>query len=240
MGCLISLHVLNRRPDLFHSVLFGAGAIAPSFTLTEDLSLPGGTNMIVRNSTMFNPAQHLSNPGPTHMLMAYPGERAKFGKKHLTMLRDAVGKPCEDVDLNKLETWKRLQMGMYHPKSGVAVTPAKEAWFRSVLDRCRAFREGLIPAHPAAAYPPVAVLRSDGQPTKFGFALDADGHVDFDQPMMLAGDGRVVAEDAVPPEGVPVVKVVTNKEDHSVVLNDLQAVDELLGCLLAEVEKKKV
>lgn len=242
MGCLITLHVLNRRPDLFHSVLFGAGAMAPSFTLTEDMSLRGGVNTIVRNTTMFTPAQHLTNPGATHMMIAYPGERTKFGKEHTTMIRTvAGGKPYNDTeyDLNKLDTWKELQIGMYHPNSGVTLTPAKETWFQSVLNKCYTFRKGLIPTKPEEEYPPVAVLHSDGLPTKFGFHLDSNGHVDFDKPIMLPGDGRVMVEDSVPPKGVPVVKVITNKEEHTVVLNDLEAVDELLGCLMEEAEKKK-
>lgn len=240
MGCLITLHVLNRRPELFHSVLFGAGAMSPNFSLTEDLSIIGGMNAIVNNATMFNPSQHLTNPGPTHMLIAYPGERTKYGNEHTTMLYDATGKDYKDFDLNKLDTWKKLKIGMYHPKSGVTITPAKETWFQSILTKCLAFRKGLIPTKPESEYPPVAVLHSDGLPTKFGFYLNANGHVDFDKVKTLPGDGRVMVEDSMPPKGLRIVKVITNKEEHSVVLNDLKSVDELIDCLMMEAGRRAI
>eukprot|EP00956_Cyclotella_meneghiniana_P001816 scaffold1997_cov79-Cyclotella_meneghiniana.AAC.1 len=237
MGCLITLHVLNRRPDLFHSVLFGAGALAPNFSLLEDYSIIGGVNTIIRNNAMFTPSQHLTNPGPTHMLIAYPGEREAYGRKETNMLFDASGQPVE-YDLNKLETWAKLKIGMYHPNSGVQVTAAKEAWFRSVLNKCLAFRKGLIPSKPSSAFPPVAVLRSDGFPSKFGFHIDTDGHVDFSKANMMPGDGRVIAEDSLPPNGIPLVKIITNKEEHSAVLNDLKSVDNLLDVLVVEATQK--
>lgn len=240
MGCLITLHLLNRRPELFHSVLFGAGAMAPNISLLEDLSVIGGMNTIMNNKQIFNPGQHLSNPGPIHMLQAYPGERARYGSDHTTLLYDALGKPVE-FDLTSLEGWRKRQMGIYHPNSGVDVTPAKEEWLRSCLDNCLKFRRGLIPTKSESAYPPVAVLNSDGLPSKFALHLDTNGKLDLGkEAQMRLGDGRVVAEDSVPPKGIPVVKKITNKEEHSVVLNDLAAVDELLDALFAAKKLSRV
>ena len=110
MGCLIALHVLNRNPELFHSVLFGAGALSPNFSLMEDMSYVGGENKIGLNDKMFNPSQHLKNPGPLHMLTAYPDERKLFGKEHVVMLEDTVGNPV-DIDLRSIDFWKKYQLG---------------------------------------------------------------------------------------------------------------------------------
>ena len=212
--------------------------MSPNFSLTEDYSIIGGVNTIIRNKTMFTPSQHLTNPGAAHMLIAYPGEREAYGREHTCMLFDADGRPAE-YNLNKLETWSQLQIGMYHLNSGVRVTPAKEAWFQSVLDKCLAFRKELIPSRPSSGFPPVAVLRSDGFPSKFGFRLDADGRVDFSEAnTLLPGDGRVIAEDSLPPRGIPVAKIITNKEEHSAVLNDLKSVDELLDVLVIEATQR--
>lgn len=232
MGCLVTLHVLNRNPGLFHSVLFGAGAMGPNFSLMEDFSLVGNMNKIVMNNKMFTPSQQLTNPGAHHMLIAKPEERLQFGKKHTVVLSDATGKPV-DVDVGSIEFWRRHKFGMYHPSSGVEVTPAKERWLESVLERCSKFRKALIPKHPASEYPPVAVLNSDGFPTNFKLNLDKDGHVHFDAISTLPGDGRVVYEDSLPPKGIPVSKTITNKRDHSEVLNDVEAVDTLLAHLLS-------
>ncbi|KAL9191569.1 hypothetical protein ACHAXT_001275 [Thalassiosira profunda] len=237
MGCLITLHVLNRRPDLFHSVLFGAGAMSPNLSLTEDYSIVGGPNAIAMSKNMFTPSQHLTNPGAFHMLIAYPGEREKYGKENIVLLYDALGKPAE-FDLHSLGTWKRLGIGMYHPESGVEVTETKEEWLQSVLDRCLAFRKGLIPSRPESEYPPVAVLNSDGLPTNFAFHLDGNGKVDFSNVDTLPGDGRVMYEDSLPPDGVPVVRKITNKEEHTVVLNDIEAVDALIECLFEAARRE--
>lgn len=121
---------------------------------------------------------------------------------------------------------------MYHPLSGIEVTPAKEKWLESVLKKCFKFREALVPKFSPLDYPPVAILNSDGLPTKFKFNLDNNGHIDFENISTLPGDGRVMYEDTVPPKGIPVCMKITNKREHSDVLNDLEAVDKLLAHLL--------
>jgi len=233
MGCLVTLHVLNRAPTLFHSVLFGAGAMSPAYAPLEDFSVAGNANnKILRNDTMFTPAQHLTNTGAVHMLAALPNERARCGKEHTVLLEDAAGKPV-DLDLTALDTWKKHGLGMYHPASGVTVTPDKETWLTSVLERCHAYRTALLPQHSPDTYPPLAVLNSDGVPTSFKFHLDADGQIDFEHISTLPGDGRIVCEDACPPEGYPLVMKLTNQRAHLDVLNDVESVDKLLACLLS-------
>jgi pimeloyl-ACP methyl ester carboxylesterase len=232
MGCLIALHVLNRNPELFHSVLFGAGAISPTFSLMEEISFFGGLNKVGLNDKMFNPSQHLTNPGPFHMLTAYPDERKLFGKEHVVMLEDAAGNPV-DVDLRSIDFWKKHQLGMYHPSSGVEITTAKEEWLGSILQRCHKFRSALVPKFPESQYPPVAVLNSDGLDTKFKFVLDNNGYFSGSNVAMLPGDGRVIYEDSLPPKGIPVSMKITNKREHIDVLNDLEAVDKLIAHLIS-------
>lgn len=233
MGCCITLHCMNRRPDLFHSVLFGAGAMSPMVSILEDWSITGGVNSIVNNAEYFYPAQQLTNPSSLHFLQMFDNEREAFGKENLTVLHDAQGRAVPATSFHRLETWKKLQIGMYHPKSGFSVTPDKEVWLQSVLDKCRDFRQGLIPdVTTRLKLPPCAVLNSDGLPTKFSFGMSPQGALDFDAFKTLPGDGRIVYEDSFPPASVPLVMQITNKCEHSQVLNDLPSVKTLLDALL--------
>ena len=45
--------------------------MSPSLCVSEDYSIMGGVNMIIRNNAMFTPSQHLTNPGPTQMTDVY-------------------------------------------------------------------------------------------------------------------------------------------------------------------------
>jgi len=233
MGCCITLHCMNRRPDLFHSLLFGAGAMSPMISILEDWSTIGGINTIVNNANYFYPAQQLTNPSSLHFLQLFDNERETFGKEHRNILLDAQGLVVTATRFHRLDTWKRLQIGMYHPKSGVTVTPEKEVWFQSLLDKSREFRRGLVPsATTRPKLPPCAVLNSNGHPTKCSFCLSIDGTLDLNAYLTLPGDGRISYEDSLPPASVPLVMIITNQSEHSQVLNDLPNVETLLEALL--------
>lgn len=242
MGCLVALSVLNRRPGIFHSVLLGAGAMSPNASGVKDLSLLGENNTIVRNSTMFTPRINLSNPSVLHFL-AYPGERELYGKPTTVLFWDEEGLPVDGVDLHDVKTWKQHKIGVYHSESGVdAVDEATEAWLGAVLEKVHNFRRGLLPKNSGldpGDCPPVAVLRGDHCATEFGYVVRQDGLDLREGIRYLRGDGKVTLEDALPPEDVPVCKVVTNGREHSDVLNDLVNVDALLNLLISERDGKK-
>lgn len=236
MGGIISLSLLNRRPELFHSVLFGAAAYGRSMAILEDVSLPRRQNAIGR-SKMFTPETQLTMPSAWNM-MASTGQQTLWGEKAPILLSDQDGNPIK-FDLHELETWKRLKLGMYHPESGVKVDKNKEKWFQSVLAKCLAFRKTLTPhtSNGKDYYPPVAVIRGNHMETNLAFVMGKNGLVDFDNAITQPGDGRITLENALPPKGIPVVKVITNDRDHSNVLNDLEGVNELLSLLIEEREQ---
>jgi pimeloyl-ACP methyl ester carboxylesterase len=239
MGCLITLSVLNKRPQIYHSILFAAAAFSPVVSILKDFSLVGGMNVVVRNSTMFTPKVHLSNTAPFYFL-PYPMERERWGKPHVITFWDESKTTLDQYDLHKVDTWKRLKIGMYHPESGVEYTPAHDAWLQTVLNRVRTYREGLIPTNSglkSSDCPPVCVLRSDYADTEFGY-MCSNGQIDLKNNItFLRGDGRVTLEDSMPPTGIPVSKVVTNDREHSQVLNDIESVSLLLDHLIAEKKK---
>jgi pimeloyl-ACP methyl ester carboxylesterase len=241
MGCLVTLSVLNKHPELFHSILFGAAAFSPNVSILKDFSLLGGKNSVVKNTTMFTPKINVSNPAPFYFL-ACPGERQLWGKPNVNVLRDWSNESIQH-DLHDAGTWKRLRCGIYHPDSEVEDPHLLESWLQSVLDRARSFRQGLIPANSglhASNCPPITVLRGDHEDTEFGYlcmpdGIDMKGNIKY-----LRGDGRITLEDALPPKGIPVLKVVTNDRDHSQVLNDVENVDLLLALMLREKKQKHV
>ena len=249
MGCLITLHVLNHNPDIFHSILFGAGAMSPNASVAKDYSLVGEKNKIARNTTMFSPKINLSNPAALHF-MAYPGERELYGKPTTALFRDGDNNNSLDLDLHNIDTWKQYKIGIYHPESGVdVVTKKMETWFQSVLDKAHNFRLGLLPKNTglkASDCPPISVLRGDHSETEFSYTVrhsskstarndGGSSYVDLKEGIgYLRGDGRVTLEDTVPPTDIPVCKIVTNAREHSEVLNDLENVDMLLNLLITE------
>jgi len=242
MGCLITLNVLNHNPHIFHSILFGAGAMSPNASVAKDYSLIGEKNTIVKNTTMFSPKINLTNPAALHF-MAYPGERALYGKPNTALFRDGDNDSPLDLDLHNISTWKQYKIGIYHPDSGVEVVTEKmETWFQSVLDKAHNFRLGLLPKNTglkASDCPPISVLRGDHCDTEFSYIVRNNGSsgtsLDLKEGIgHLRGDGRVTLEDTVPPIDIPVCKIVTNAREHSEVLNDLENVDMLLNLLIAE------
>lgn len=239
MGSLVTLNVLNHNPHIFHSILLGAGAIAPNAAVIKDYSLLGEKNTIVRNETMFTPKINLTNPAALHFI-AYPGERELWGKPDTVLFRDDDA-PL-DLDLHNIRTWKKYKIGIYHPDSGVdTVTEKMESWFQSVLDKAYNFRRGLLPQNTglkASDCPPIAVLRGDHCDTEFSYnvrRMDGNSSLDLKEGIgHIRGDGRVTLQDTVPPKDIPVCKIVTNAREHSEVLNDLENVDMLLNLLISE------
>lgn len=249
MGCLITLHVLNHNPHLFHSILFGAGAMAPNAAIIKDYSLLGEKNTIVLNKTMFTPKINFTNPSALHFI-AYPGERQLCDKPDKFLFfrdgnNDNNSTPLE-LDLHNIRTWKEHKIGIYHPDSGVdTVTKKMETWFQSVLEKAYNFRLGLLPQNSglkASDCPPIAVLRGDHCNTEFSYAvrrssksIDKGSYLDLKEGIgHLRGDGRIKLQDAVPPKDIPVCKIVTNAREHTEVLNDLENVDMLLNLLISE------
>jgi len=248
MGCLITLHVLNPNPHIFHSVLFGAGAMSPNAAVIKDYSLLGEKNTMVLNKTMFTPKINLTNPAGIHFI-AYPGERELYGNPDTVLFfcdgNDNDNTPLE-LDLHKIHTWKEHKIGMYHPDSGVdTVTSKMESWFQSVLEKAYNFRLGLLPQNSglkASDCPPIAVLRGDHCDTEFSYnvrrsskSIDKGSYLDLKEGIgHLRGDGRVTLQDTLPPKGIPVCKIVTNAREHTEVLNDLENVDTLLNLLISE------
>ena len=242
MGGLITFPVINRRPELFHSVLFAAAALGGGVSFLRDLAEPGhGNAMGPVNDGMFTPERWASWPS-VWSFFNIDGEREAQGKSESSWapLTEADGTTPVPCDFHNLEDWKRLKLGPYGPDSGISeVTPEMEAFLQGTLTRAKAYRQKLV-HNPAITYPPIAVLRSDAVPTITKLTrLVPDASFDYKGAITSPGDGRITLEDTLPPRGVPVTGIVTNHADHSGILSEFEDVKALLGKLLAEANERK-
>ena len=88
--------------------------------------------------------------------------QARFGS---AALKEASGATIV-ADLHDIETYRRLRIGPYHPRSGVPLPLSEEdeAFFSETLRRARAYRE-LMTYDPSTEYPPMAVVAASNAPT---------------------------------------------------------------------------
>jgi len=171
------------------------------------------------NSTMVTPRHWVGWPSP-HYFWPLVGQLNSTGGPHLAEA-DGTPVPC---DFHSLEDWKRLGLGPYHQRSGVSadfMDATADAFLGETLARAQEYRK-LMVCQPGMQYPPIAVLRSDAVETVTGYRRPiGGGPFDFDSFTSTPGDGRVPLQATLPPEGVPVLRVLTNRLDHAEVLNDL-------------------
>ena len=62
-GALVTFPLLNRRPELVHSILFAAGALDQGMLLCQDMSTTGGRNTLSPfQKHMITPSTWVTNP----------------------------------------------------------------------------------------------------------------------------------------------------------------------------------
>lgn len=135
-------------------------------------------------------------------------------------------------DYHTIEDWEKLQLGPFHPESGVDMTAERRTFFSETLKRCKEYRK-LMVCNPNIRYPPITVLRSARLPTATEY-LRAQPELPFDftPSKVKEGDGRITVTQATPPPGVPILAISTNHKTHSTILSDLPAVHSLLNAML--------
>ena len=232
MGSLVVVPVLNRRPELFHSVLFVAGAMGSGIGFLPDLSLHQCSgNYTGLNKTLLGPGVWCSCPSPFHFFPLKEDTASDGGPS----LVNADGTAVE-VDFHSVADWKRLQLGPWHPESGCRVTPAMEEFIATTLGRARGYRKSLV-CNPQVAYPPLCALVGDAQPTPLAWSRPGPGQpFNLQRPVRTGtGDGRVIVGDGLPPQGIP-CEVTVTRMGHLEVLNDTTTVQALLESLLLKAQ----
>jgi len=220
MGGYITLVLLNRRPDLFHSVIF-AGTPFRSIEYLEYLHL--GSPIIL--NTKIKAPRVMASFGSIYSFFSLDGQ-GLFDEKH---------NPIQ-VDWFNVEDWKKNKFGVYN------LEPAPDAQFdkflATTLAKAKEFKS-LVTARKDITYPPIACITCKIHPTKGDILRNgpyAKHGYDF-QSVRVEGDGTVAYPYMIPPEGIPFKEYPTHFQ-HSDMLNDPALVKDILSELLKQAATK--
>lgn len=212
MGGLITLAVLNERPDLFDRIVFAGVPFRGGVGFLSDLT--------VGEATGFND-EILGRD----VLATCPSVFTLFPLAHESVV-DAGQKPVA-VNFYEAEDWKRFRLGPYAEKT----PPETYAIFlRETLSRGKAFRQRLTPKS-GAVLPPILIVTSKAHKTLVKVQLGgpkSENGVDFESMAKADGDGRVAYDTSLPPSEIVPVRIMTTLNDHSELLND----PEVIGAVL--------
>lgn len=214
MGGLITLAVLNRRPDLFSSVIFAGVPFAGGIGFLEDMHA-GTANGL--NSTILRPA----------VLWTFPSIYAFQPLVAKGVVTDADGTELT-ADFYDVETWCRLHLG---PCTSGSLDGPWRPFVEESLGRAKRLRT-ILTEVPTANLPPVVVLAGKGQPTLVKAIQNGPESVDgwdFQSAAKVPGDGRVAFDHAKPPAELP-YRLIETQREHTEMLMDpamLEAVKAL-------------
>jgi pimeloyl-ACP methyl ester carboxylesterase len=245
-GALVTFPVLNRRPELFHSVLFAAGALRGGVGFIRDLSIKGLGNKMAFNSTMMTP-KHWIGWTSGYYFMPTLDELAAEGRPHLV---EADGVTPVAMNFHDVSFWEQNQLGPFDPRSGCRQymdgDPANKLFFEETLKRCLEYKQ-LMKCDASVTYPPLAVLASDSvtDTTTTWRRPSPESPFAFDDkafpPLTSPGDGRICLNGScMPPDGVPVLRKVVSHESHTGVATDVANIGPLLDALIQEAQSRGV
>lgn len=217
MGGLVTLALLNARPELFASVTF-AGTPFPG-GVGFLLDLHAGTR------TGFNPWI----VGPA-VLATFPSVYSLFPDGGESPLLEADGRSPISVDLFAAADWRRLGLGLFaaSPPGG---PDAFEAFLSRALARAREFRRRLADPAPGVArtWPPTLAVLSRAHPTLDRVVRGGPRSVrgwDFETAPREPGDGRVAARNALPPARLA-ARIEETSREHVDLLNDPAVIEAI-------------
>jgi len=204
MGGLITLAVLNKCPEVFHSVLF-AGVPFSGGGILFDLQVGEPTG---RNHKILAPSVVYTFPS---YYCFFPCLETQKKSKPFIVEKD--GTPIL-IDFFNVEDWKKYQLGIW---AHGEVTPEQEEHVKHVLADAEKFRHLIDKANLNIKYPPIAVLISEAHPTLEVVIKDGPQSLcgyDFASAPKAPGDGRVPFENAIPPPGISFKLYKTKKRAY--------------------------
>ncbi len=195
-GGLVSWVVVSRHPEWFENVYFAGVPFAGGVGFLPDLATgtPNGLN------------HRILRP---EVVGTFPSVFTFF---------DLQGRGLAGADFFSPATWKQEGWGIYHSPIPAADTERVERFMKSMLARAAKFRALLVKG--TKPYPPLHVIRSRTTPTLKEILRKQGGReLDFEGAPKCAGDGRVCADDALPPGGAPAT-IHEVPAEHAELLND--------------------
>lgn len=214
MGGLITFVALNRRPELFQSVLLAGVPFGGSISFLEDVHA-GTSNGF--NSSILSPQVFFTFVSPYALFPADPKDSG---------LVEPNGPPIVH-DWYSPDDWARQKLGIFASNN---VSQEQREHLRKALDRVRRFRSEIV-YKDAFHYPPIAVLASPSAPTVVSAIRNGPHAVkgwDFAGAPKKSGDNRVEFTRAIPPAGVP-HQVFKSSRGHEDLLSDTKQVESILG-----------
>jgi pimeloyl-ACP methyl ester carboxylesterase len=211
MGGLITLALLNERPELFESVVFAGVPFAGGIGFLKDLHAGESVGL---NRKILSP----------DVLFTFPSVFALFPLGGQGLVAEN-GKPVA-MDFFSAPKWAENRLSVFSEKT----PPTALSFLEKALAHARKFRLQLIARK--QKYPPIFVVASHVQQTLQTVIRDGPQSVrgwDFETAPKVPGDGRVALKDAMPPQGIP-FQLISSEAEHSELLNDphvIQAVREL-------------
>ena len=154
-GALLSWPVLNRRPELFHSLLLIAPAFTGNVGFMPDVSTTGDENNAVAFNKSMQTPEHWLGWASHFFFLPLATQKMAEGRPQFA---EADGTPVE-LDLHNLQHWKENLLGPYHPDSGVTVSADDERFMEQTLAQAREYR-GRIRRDESVEYPPIGLLVS--------------------------------------------------------------------------------
>lgn len=218
MGGMLTLSVLNRRPELFDRVVFAGvpfrGGIGYLSNMHTGLQI-GANGSLLSAEVLF---------GHPSVYSFYP---SGLPFENTDVARDKDGKLTQ-LDFYNAETWREHGFGVFHAQSAKWRGDAdnRMSFLTRALSEGRKFREAMQPRRKADAYPPVLVVASNSRPTEAYIQPVAPSVKTGDRWAVpkagtLPGDGSVLYRDMLPPEPIA-HDVALSDYSHPALLNDPQ------------------
>ncbi|HNF23755.1 MAG TPA: lecithin--cholesterol acyltransferase [Leptospiraceae bacterium] len=218
-GGLLTLSVLNRRPELYEKAVFAGSPFRAGIGFTKDLihgTKIGSNEKILSSCTLqtfesvFNFLSSDSGTDTQEILFDSEGKRIPF-------------------NVYNAEFWKSYNLGPYHKGSECADKSLAD--FQKQLDKARVFRKSLLAKK--IKYPPLLSVMAENRTVirKIKGKKEKDSWIwDTENPERDKGDGSVLFSAAHPSDGIPFETFISEAE-HTALLNDARTAEAVIDFL---------
>eukprot|EP00762_Andalucia_godoyi_P000009 ANDGO_02242.mRNA.1 hypothetical protein len=233
-GGAITYALLQKRPDLFHSICFASVPFRPGVYGMPDLHVG---NKVGFNKTLLSADVLFS--------FACPWPFSPLKQDNQTWLVDEKGIPLEDeYDAYSPETWRSLKFSVF---SDPNITPEREAQcmahLKAALHQAKKFRETFM--SPTNAIPcrtvPIVVLGAKNRLSPTSIMVNGPKSLkgyDFFSAPQVSSDGRVPYHAIFPPShSCRLWKVFHSSSEHGRLLGDPELNEDII-CELFSAKKK--
>eukprot|EP01130_Rhizamoeba_saxonica_P010693 TRINITY_DN4407_c0_g1_i2.p1 TRINITY_DN4407_c0_g1~~TRINITY_DN4407_c0_g1_i2.p1 ORF type:complete len:443 (+),score=104.93 TRINITY_DN4407_c0_g1_i2:96-1424(+) len=201
IGGLLTIAVMNKRPDLFSSVLFSGVPFKPNFSAL--ISYQSGCKII--GDMMISPRITATFPSLLATLPTPEDLEIQINDPHEINLKakSVVIGVNEELDMFKVQTWKDLQIGKYSQLYADEDIEDYDLFLETALNEAKEFKKQ-IQSEKYVEYPIIGIVKSISVKTTANIYYDDDTH-HFDFSDLQNGDGKYL-DYCTTPDGFPVYR----------------------------------